>query len=1583
MSNLSDRIASLTPEKRALLEKRLLEATPREETRREIPRRGARDAPLSFAQQRLWFLDQLDPEKPHYNLPLAVRLKGPLDRAALSRALDVIVERHEALRTVYTHADGEPRQIVEPPRRVPLEGRDLSGVREPERADALARCLAEEVAKPFDLGRGPMLRATLIREAENRHVLILCMHHIAGDGWSLGIFLREFAELYAAAGSGRDAALPELPIQYTDYAVWQRDELRGDRLEESLGFWAKELSGELPVLTLPADRPRPSRQTFAGTVERRWFPADRMHALEELSRKEGATLFMTLLAAFEVLMRRLAGQETILVGTPIAGRNRVETENLIGFFVNTLVLRGDLDGDPTFRELLGRVRENALSAFAHQDLPFEKLVEELRPDRSLAHSPIFQAMFGLDNYRIDYSKVAGLELEPIEIDPPASYFDLTLAMTTWEKGLRASLFYSTDLFDRETIERWLGSLGVLLEAIVANPGERISRLPLLTEEERRRLLVEWNDTRADYPRDKCAHELFEEQAKKSPDAAALESEGEPAWTYRDLDRRADRIAERLRDVGVGPETLVGLCVPRSPNMVAGLLGVWKAGGAYVPLDPQYPPERLQFMLADTGSPVLLTVRSLAEAFPAFSGQVVLLDSDREAASEGPARPAPTATPENLAYVIYTSGSTGRPKGVMIPHRALVNYLTWCIGAYSVRSGRGAPVHSSLSFDLTVTGLLAPLLAGRAVRLLRETAPVDALGELLAREGDFSLVKITPAHLELLASQLPGGSAAGRSRAFVIGGEALRAESLAFWRERAPETALFNEYGPTETTVGCAVYRVRAEDPPAGPVSIGRPIANTRLHVLDGHGEPVPIGVAGELFIGGAGVGRGYWNRPEQTAERFVPDPFSNPEEDRLYRSGDLARYRPDGNLEFVGRRDDQVKIRGFRIELAEVEAVLQECAGLREVSVVAREDVPGDKRLVAYVVPGREPASAESLRRVAKETLPDYMVPSAFVKMESLPRTANGKVDRGRLPEPGRSREPVEFVEPSTPHERAVAGIFAELLRVERVGANENFFDLGGHSLLATQLVSRLRDRFGLEIPLRQIFESPTVAELASAVSAPAPARAAGAPPIRRRASGGALSFAQERLWFLDRMDPGQSIYNVPEVLRLSGTLEVRALESALRAIVERHEVLRTAFPERDGQPFVEVERASLVLPVTDISGLPASRRESEASRIAAEEARVPVDLGRPPLMRARLLRLSPEEHWLVLTMHHIASDGWSVGVLLSELSALYEAERRGVKAALPELPIQYADYAAWQRERLQGESLGPHLEYWRRELAGDAPRLELPTDRPRAASPSFAGATERRLLSSDLRERLEALGRRESASLFMVVLAAFEVLLARLTGQEEVLVGTPVAGRNRTETEGLIGCFVNTLVLRGDASGNPTFREFLGRVRETALGAYAHQDLPFEKLVQELRPDRDLAHSPLFQVMLSLGAGPVSPFEMEGLRVEPVDVDMGLSTFDLSWDVVMVGEGMQVSAEYARDLFEGETVRRWLTSYEVLLEGIVSDPGARIWELPVMTPGRGGSWSGGAGRGVRKQTSACTSSSRSRLSRGRRRRRRSTKGSV
>ena len=1827
MNSITDRVAELSPAKRQLLLQRLnKEAAGRARERAEAPafvpveRNG--DLPLSFAQQRLWFLDQLEPGNPFYNITKAVRLTGSLNAVALEKSLNEVVRRHEALRTTFPAVGGSGVQRIATSMTLALSFKDFSEL-SPAQRDAQVLQTASEAARAMDLARGPLFRAVLLRLGEEEHVLVLTMHHIISDGWSMGVFIREMATIYEAYAGNQPSPLPEMPFQYADFAHWQRNWLKEEVLEAQLDYWKQQLA-DAPQLELPTDRPRPFVESFRGKQQTLTLNASLTKALKRLSQKHDATLFMTLLAAFNVLLSRYSRQQDILVGSPIANRNRAEIEPLIGFFVNTLVLRTELRSEETFAELVGRVREVCLGAYAHQDVPFEKLVEELSPERDMSHNPLFQVMFALQNVPSVSMTVRRLTLEVLEIENYTAKFDLICDMTETAEGLTAAFEYSTDLFDDITIERMMGHFQTLLEGIAANADTRISHLPLLCAAERRQIVEEWNDTAAVYPEDRCLSDLFEAQVALTPDAVAV-AYGDDELTYGELNQRANQLAHYLRALGVGPDTLVGIYVERSMNMMVGLLGIIKAGGAYLPLDSSYPKPWLSFMLEDGQVPVLLTQQRLLEELPEHSATVVQLDTDWNViAQQSEENPIHTTTPENLAYVIYTSGSTGQPKGVCISQQA-ISRLVFNSNYVQLSPLDRIAQASNASFDAATFEIWGAWLQG--ARLIGFSKDVVLSPRELAaqiKEKRISAIFLTTALFNQIAREAP--VAFSTVKHVLFGGEAVDPR----WAKEvlthgAPER-LLHVYGPTESTTFSSWQLVREVPDGATTIPIGIPLSNTQIYVLDDSMQPVPIGVAGELYIGGEGLARNYHNRPQLSAERFIPNPFGAKPGARLYRTGDLVRYLANGSIEFIGRVDHQVKVRGFRIELGEIETVLNAHAAVREAVVVAREDTPGDRRLVAYVVHDAQPAthkrdvdatvqtdqvshwemifddiysrdaasndltfntigwnntytgipipqdemrdwlddtverilslnprrvleigcgtgmllfkiapacthyrgtdlsqqaldfvqqnlvnhvpnavkvellqreaddfddvtpqtfdtviinsvtqyfphleyltgvlekaaaaltpggsifigdvrslplleafhsagelsqaddsmtseqlrqrvqtqlneedelvvhpaffnalkqrvpqissveivpkrgrahneltkfryqvvlhvgpqraqktgllwrnwreekpdletlrqllatekpdvlgikdvanarvvadmqlvrllasdeaapsagelrilldslSSESLdpnsvwllgdelgykvciswvrheedgsydvvfvregvetaeapsidyfadleqapglkswehyannplrggiaRRIVpelrsylQERLPEYMAPSAFVLMDSLPLTPSGKIDRLALPAPEQLRPELgtDFIAPRKPVEEVLAGIWSKVLGIEQIGIHDDFFEMGGHSLLATQVISRIRESFDVELPLRRLFELPTIAELGESLETLIKAGYGLYTSSIERAPRDQelkLSFAQQRLWFLDQLQPDSPFYNIPAAIRLTGPLNLTAFEQTLNEIVRRHEVLRIAYLIVDGQPMQVVTPAdTLNVPVIDISHLPEAEREKELQRLIEDEAQRPFHLWEVPLLRTTLLRLDEEHHVTLFTMHHIVGDGWSMGVLIKEVAALYEAFSRDEASPLPELQIQYADFAAWQRDWLQGEVLETELAYWRKQLAGASPLLELPTDRPRPSVQTFSGATHYFLLPRSLTKALKRLSQKHEATLFMTLLAAFNVLLSRYSRQQDILVGSPIANRNRAEIEPLIGFFVNTLVLR------------------------------------------------------------------------------------------------------------------------------------------------------------------------------------------
>jgi amino acid adenylation domain-containing protein len=1644
------RIADLSPEKRQILLEKL-----NRQPKKIIPttiqpqNRSSDRFPLSFAQARLWFLDRLQPGNTFYNIPVALRLQGRLDVTALKQTLQEIIRRHEILRTNFVTVDGQPVQKILPPptsNTAILSIVDLRAHLKQERE--IERLAIQEAEFPFDLSNDALIRFRLLQIGETEHIFLCTMHHIISDGWSLDVLVNEIVALYKAFSSGKPSPLPKLPIQYADFAVWQRQWLTGDVLDSQLAYWKQQLKQAPPLLELPTDKPRPPQQSFRGAMRSLLLPKPLTEALKTLSREEDVTLFMTLLAAFKTLLYRYTGQTDIVVGSPIANRNRMEIEGLIGFFVNTLVFRSQFSEILTFRELLAQIRQITLEAYTHQDLPFEKLVEELQLERNLSYNPVFQVIFQLQNTPSSDIELPDLTISNVEVAGQSTQFDLSLYVAEVAEGLQSAIEYSTDLFDRDTIARMLGHLQILLESIVANPETPLCNLAILTPTEQQQLLGEFSQNSAKIePIEQCIHQLFEAQVEKTPDAIALTYENQHL-TYRELDRQAQQLANYLQSLGVKLEVKIGIYLERSPLTIVALLGILKAGGAYLPLDPSYPQERLAFMLEDSQVPFILTQKSLVSSLPEHHANVICLDSDslnpsgtlrergagadREALEQysiqNPIPPTPLRkggtkipNPSNLAYVIYTSGSTGKPKGVQITHHALANFLTGMGNSLGITAKDVWFSVTTITFDIAALEIFLPLIIGARIVLASREVTSDgfALSQHLAT-SEATIMQATPATWKMLLAASWQGSPQLK---ILCGGEAL-STTLAHQLLQCGAT-LWNLYGPTETTIWSTAYQVQPTDK---AIAIGKPLPNTRVYICDRHLQLVPIGVPGELYIGGIGLARGYLNRRELTDEKFIANPFLKAEgrrqrshcglgvsppfsrtqvpgaaaaspsgasgvaegkkreeqelidsSDRLYKTGDLVRWLSDGNLEFLGRSDNQVKIRGFRIELGEIENILRQHPDIQEAVVVAKEDKLDDKRLVAYIllnpkkkaegrgIQGEAAAGSRSLlrengglpcdgrlspsrrqktknisllRQFLRQYLPEYMLPSAFVVLEKLPLTPNGKIDRKALSTLAFNEERREntITAASTPIEQELVQIWSELLNLDSISTNENFFELGGHSLLATQIMSRVRDAFGVEIPLRSLFESPTVAGLAQIIEGEIGAnQRLEAPPIESvvRQEELPLSFAQQRLWYLSQLVPDSSIYNISSHVRAIGQLDIAALEQSLNEVIRRHKILRTRFTTIDGQPMQAIAPSVTVqLPVVDLQAIPPERQEAEIKRLATEEDLHPFDLACCPLLRVTLLRLNRQEHILLLTMHHIISDGWSMGVLLKEIATLYEAFSTGKPSPLPELPIQYADFALWQRQWLQGEVLENRLAYWKKQLlGGNLPQLKLPIASP-ATVPSFKGASYSCELSFSLLQQLQAFSRQENVTLFMTLLAALQTLLYRYSHQEDIVVGTDIANRNRSETEGLIGFFVNLLVLRADMRGNPSFRELLQQVRRVTLEAYAHQDLPFEKLVEELKPDRTLNQTPLFQVLLVLQNTPMPAIALPDLTLYPFNTEEETSKFDLALFVTEDEEKLSLDWKYKTDLFEESAIAQMASNFTTLLNNIVTQPDTRIDNL-------------------------------------------------
>ena len=1533
---------------------------------------------LSFSQQRLWFLNRLMGPNAVYNMPLALRFRGAVNEDALVRSLLEIVNRHQTLRTRFEAFEDSAVQIIDPviPRLV---------VEAIECQAELEKICQSETNYQFDLSKDRLCRIRLLRDESDLsdgdngcYVLLVTMHHSISDGLSMGIFFHELISLYQALKKGEASPLPPLPIQYTDYAHWQRQWLQGEVLEEQLSYWRKQLQDLPSLLTLPTDRPRPHQQTFCGSSESISLPKSLSNQLQALSKTQGVTLYMSLLSTFSILMSRYSGQDDIAIGTPIANRTREETEELIGFFANTLVMRSDLSQDPSFVELLRQTNEITVQAYAHQDIPFERLVEEINPERSLSHSPLFQVMFSLQNMPVDSVSMSDLEIAPLsfensdenEVVEGVSRFELTLNLQQSAQGIVGRMEYNTDLFDRSTIVRLLDHYEALLTAIVEAPETRVSHLKFICENEKQQL-VDWNNTQVDYPYKQCIHQLFETQVANNPQAVALFFE-EQQLNYDELNNRANQLAHHLIEQGVGPDVRVGLCVERSLDMVVSMLGILKAGGCYVPLDPQYPKKRLAFIIENSGIDLIVTqsaVQSSLELTQLLKQQSkdksamrairclvldTLLDETLKDETLKESNPVVPVHSLNLAYVIYTSGSTGEPKGVRISHQNAVNFLTSMQQKPGITSVDRLLAVTTLSFDIALLELTLPLTVGASVDIAGHGDVMNG-DKLAARleHNDITLLQATPVTWKLL---LDSGWQGKTNLTALVGGEAFPA-GLA--KALPPKVnAVWNMYGPTETTVWSALHPLSSSKP---AVSLGKAINNTEAYIFDGHQQLSSLGVPGELYLGGAGLSQGYFRQAGLTAERFVPHPFSREPGERLYRTGDLVRYLTNGELDYIGRMDHQVKLRGLRIELGEIESVLLQHVDVKGAVVQVREDEPDNQRLVAYVVGQSSQAQQDStaltqaLRTHMQAELPAYMVPSVTIMLAALPLTANGKVDRSALPVPDFVCLQMDYVAPEGMTEAMLANLWCEVLKCERVGRFDNFFELGGHSLLITQLISQVREGFSIELSLRDFFEQQTLQTQAQAIEQAVAVGQHGEgveilpmEPVSRKAPL-LLSFAQQRLWFINGFMGSNAVYNLPLALRLHGQLNTQAFVRSLKEIVHRHESLRTRFKTHDNSVFQVIDEAPITIEMESVAS------EAALNEICQFEFSYPFDLSQDNLCRIRLLHDESDKgsdseqtggsYVLLVTMHHSISDAWSIGIFFSELVSLYQAFENDEPSPLLPLAIQYADYAHWQREWLQGDILTRQLDYWSEQLKGLPGLLTLPTDKPRPVEQTFNGSFQAISLPGTLTTQLQALSRKHGSTIYMTLLAGFSVLMSRYSGQHDVAIGTPIANRARLETEGLIGFFVNTLVMRSDLSRDPSFETLLKLTRETALQGYAHQDIPFEQLVEELSPERSLAYSPLFQVMFSLQNVPMESASLSDIEMAPLTFGeagnsspTSVSRFDLTLNLHETPEGISGGMEYNTDLFEQSTIVRMLGHYERLLEAIVHSPETAVSQLEFLS---------------------------------------------
>ncbi|WP_262487635.1 non-ribosomal peptide synthetase [Flavobacterium tructae] len=1489
--------------------------------------------PLSFSQERLWFLDQLQGST-EYHIPIVLSLEGALEISLLEQTLHGIVSRHEVLRSMLLSEEGIAYQQI-----ISAEGWSLDTEIISDEL-VLKNQIADYVNQPFDLSKDYKLRACLYTLGNQKYVLACVFHHIASDGWSEGILVNEFTQLYSTLQSNSIPNLPTLHLQYADYAIWQRNYLEGAVLEDQLSYWESKLSG-VSTLSLPTDYPRPSVPSNAGAAVSLALDQKLSASLNAICKEEGVTLFMLLLSAFKILLSRYSGQEDICVGTPIANRTQAELEGMIGFFVNTLALRSDLSGDPSFKDVLSRVKQTTLEGYDHQLTPFEKVVDRVVTSRDRSMSPLFQVMFDFHNVESKSGDIGeqekgiqGVALSGYPFDIATAQFDLSFSVSESSTGISLALNYGTALFDEATINRMLLHYQELLQSITENITEPISNLSMLSQAEEHQLLNVFNNTAVAYPLDKTTVDLFEEQVKQTPNAVAVVY-GDEELTYKELDQRSNQLGHYLREQGVKPDDLVGICLERGFEMLIGILGILKSGGAYVPIKPDYPTTRISYIVKDIGCSLLLTdsfTKNILNSLALDVTTIVLGGSAAVYNNYSVDSLDLSYSSNSLSYVIYTSGSTGVPKGAMIDHCGLLNHLLVMVDELEMDNNSVVAFTAPFTFDISVWQLLSGLLCGGRIAIYSERMILD----ISDFQDALEIYQVT--HLQLvpsyLLSLLETGSRKGLEdlHYFLITGEAATTSLLQLWFSVYPSIPVVNAYGPAEASDDVSLH-IMKEAPKSTIVPVGKPVANMSLYVVDIFENLCPIGIIGELWVSGVGVGRGYLNQPELTSEKFISNPFK--EGERIYKTGDLVRWLPDGNIEFIGRKDDQVKIRGYRIELGEIENILSSLEGVSQCCVLAKEDTTGNKRLVGYVVLEGK-LNKEQLQNQLKLSLPQYMVPQLWVALDTMPLTGNGKLDKKALPDPdGSELSSKEYVAPRNETEIQLAEIWQNLLGVERVGIHDNFFELGGHSLLATRLVSMIRKDLKREVSIREVFEHTTISELGTHLSSQSegvllPVITGGERPERIP-----LSFSQERLWFLDQLQ-GSTEYHIPIVLSLEGALEISLLEQTLHGIVSRHEVLRSMLLSEEGIGYQQIISAEGWSLDTEIIS-----DELVLKNQIADYINQPFDLSKDYKLRACLYTLGNQKYVLACVFHHIASDGWSEGILVNEFTQLYSALQSNSTANLPTLHLQYADYAIWQRNYLEGAVLEDQLSYWESKLSGVS-TLSLPTDYPRSSAPSNAGAAVSLALDQKLKTSLNAICKEEGVTLFMLLLSAFKILLSRYSGQEDICVGTPIANRTQAELEGMIGFFVNTLALRSDLSGDPSFKDVLSRVKQTTLEGYDHQLTPFEKVVDRVVTSRDRSMSPLFQVMFVLqneGDNQVQKEnELNDIIISGYEFDTVSSKFDLTFSASENNNGISLAVNYCTALFDKATIESMLLHYQELLQSIISSTKQPISTLSMLT---------------------------------------------
>ncbi len=1469
----------------------------------------------SSAQRRIYALQQLEPDSTSYNMPGAVEIEGKLDKAKLEEAFNKLIQRHESLRTSFELREEQIIQIIHKEVEFEVECIRLQGNIEKEDAEKEIKRLVRE----FNLSKAPLLRVGLIEIHPEKHILVYDMHHIISDGISISILIKDFTEAYA----GKE--LPQLRIQYRDYAEWQNNLFNGERIVEKEKYWLKKFEGEIPVLSLPTDYQRPAMQSFEGDNISFKLGEQLTEKLRQIAKESESTLYMVMLAAFNVLLSKYSGQEDIVIGSPIAGRPHADLQNVLGMFVNTLAMRNYPSGKKSFREFLKEVKGNALRAYENQDYQFEELVDKLNITRDLSRNPLFDVMFAMQNMDMGEARLEGLTIKPYSSDNKISKFDITLTASEAGKEILLNIEYCIKLFNKDTIGRMGRHYENIIKKVTENPDSELRLIDIITEEERHQILLEFNDTEAEYPKNKTIHQLFEEQEKKTSNSVAVMYE-DKHLTYRELNEKANQLARILRDKGAGPESIVGIMAERSLEMIVGILGILKAGGAYLPIDPEYPQERIEYMLEDSGAQLLLTQSWLIDNIKTSKESIILDDEnlykgDKENLSH-------SDNPNDLAYVIYTSGTTGKPKGAMIEHNSAINTLRDIYNNYPIAENESYLLKTAYTFDVSVSELFGWIFGAAKLVILKAKAEKDPY------EIVNSIEKYRITHINFVPSMfnmfleildISKWNKMSSLKYIMIAGEAITKELVREIGKISTDAIFVNLYGPTEAAIYATGYKLNCDDRYI-KVPIGKPIANTKVYIVDKSSNLQPIGVAGELCIAGDGLARGYLNSPKLTAEKFVDNPFR--QGTRMYRTGDLARWLPDGNIEFLGRIDHQVKIRGYRIELGEIENKLVEHGDIKETVVVAKDDNSGGKYLCAYVA-AEKMLTVTELREYLAKDLPDYMIPSYFMQMDKLPLTSNGKIDRKALPEPDNSVSTgTEYEAPRNEIEEKLVEIWKEVLYVEKIGINDSFFELGGHSLKATSLSAKIHKQLNVEVPLKVIFNKPTIKGISEYIKETEASIYAAIEKAEEKDYYKASS-AQRRIYTLQQFNPDSTSYNMPGAVEIDGKLDKAKLEEAFNKLIQRHESLRTSFELRK-EEIVQIIHKEVEFEVEY------SELQPNASKESIEEAINKTvrtfDLGRAPLLRVGLLKIQAEKYILIYDMHHIISDGVSMGILTKEFAEVYGGKE------LKELRLQYKDYAEWQNRQRETERMKRQEEYWIDTFRGEIPALNLPTAYARPALQSFEGDSISFEIEEKLTEKLRNIAKQTEGTMYMVLLAVINILLSKYSGQEDIVIGSPIAGRPHADLESIMGIFINTLAMRNYPSGEKTVREFIKEVKVNALKAYENQDYQFEELVEKINLARDMSRNPLFDVMFILQNMINEELSIDSLKIKGYAAENKTAKLDLTITAAETAKGISINIEYCRKLFEKSSIERMKGHFIQVVEEVSECVDKQLNEIEITT---------------------------------------------